>query len=117
LKIRKEQLDALNRRQETDYQLRLVNLLREQFPDSAGEPVEKLRPEVVAQIAKARGYGLFSEQEIAGYVISAWLLGPDFDKEFPAAREVLTAPISGNMKASFLEKWTEELFEKLEGSK
>jgi hypothetical protein len=117
LKIRKELFDALNQQHEARYVSRLTNFLRERFPDAAQEPVEKLRPEVTAQIAKARGYGLSTEQELADYVISAWLLGQDFDKDFPAAREVLTAPISGNMKAYFLEQWTKQLFEELEGGK
>jgi len=116
LKIRKQQFDVLNQQQEADYELRLTRFLRMQFADAAAEPVEKLRPEVAGQIAKARRYGLLTEQEVASYVISAWLLGQDFDKEFPAAQEVLTAPVSGNVKACFLEQWTQELFEKLEGS-
>lgn len=117
MKIRKQQFDALNQQQEAGYELRLTEFLRKQFADAAVKPVAKLRPEVAGQIAKARGYGLLTEQEVASYVISAWLLGQDFDKEFPAAQEVLTAPVSGNVKASFLEQWTQELFEKLEGGR
>jgi hypothetical protein len=117
MKLRKDQLDALNRQQEIDYQVRLTDFLREQFPDAAQEPLNRLRAEVGAQIVRARSYGLFTEQEIANYVLSAWLLGQDFDQEFPAAREVLMAPISGNMKSVFLEKWTEELFKTLEEGK
>lgn len=117
MKIRKEQLDALNRKQAADYELRVTRFLRQQFADATQEPEEQLRLQVAAQIVKARGYGLVTEQEVASYVVSAWLLGQHFDTEFPAAQEVLTAPISGNMKACFLEEWTRELFQRLEGNK
>ena len=117
MKVRSEQIAALDQHQSRDYELRLTKFLQEQFADAASEPADMLLPEVAAQIQRARGYGLLSENEIANYVISAWLLGKDFDQEFPAAKQVLRAPISGNMKAHFLEQWAKQIFEELEGGK
>jgi hypothetical protein len=99
------------------YELRLTRFLQEQFADAAKEPTNRLRPDVAAQIGKARGYGLLSEQEVAIYVITAWLLGQSFDREFPAAHEVLTSPVSAELKAHFLEQWSRQMFEELAGGK
>jgi len=114
LRIRKKQISFLDEQQSATYELRLAKFLQEQFSDAAQEPLVKLRPEVSVQIEKAHGYGLVSEQDIADYAVTAWLLGADFDTEFPAAKEVLTSQIPGEMKARFLEEWTKEMFETLE---
>jgi hypothetical protein len=113
--IRKEQLAFLAEQQGHSYALRLTKFLQLQFPDAGQEPTDKLLPEVAAQIKNAQNYGLLTEQDIAHYVISAWLLGKNFDHEFPAAQEVLAAPISAEMKVHFLEHWTQQIFAELEG--
>jgi hypothetical protein len=112
--IRKQQLTFLNEHQAAIYELRLSRFLREQFLDAAEEDPAELRREVAGQIHKGRTYGCEDEQDVAAYVITAWLLGTDFDTRFPAAHDVLTSSLSGKMKARFLEQWTKEMLQELE---
>lgn len=112
--LRKEQLTFLNEHQAATYELRLTRFLREQFSDAAEADPAELRCEVASQIRKGRVYGCEDEQDAAAYVITAWLLGTDFDARFPAARDLLRSSLSGKMKARFLEEWTKEIFQELE---
>jgi hypothetical protein len=115
LNIREEQLESFNQHGTHDYELRLAKFLQDRFADAAQEPTDKLHPHVAEQIEKAREYCLLSEQQVAVYVISAWLLGRDFDTEMLAVREVLTAPIPGDAKTHFLRQLTIQIFKELEG--
>jgi hypothetical protein len=115
VKIRKEQIAALNTGQAENFDRRMAAFLQEQFEEAAEEPVEELLPVIEAQTEKANRYGLTTEQDVASYVITAYLLGLDFDTEFPAAQEVLTAQVPAENKAVFLEEWTKEMLETLEG--
>jgi hypothetical protein len=114
MRIRDRQLGFLAQQSEADYVERLTRFLQNEFPDASTEPVLTLLVEVASQVRKARSYEITSEQDIAIYVITAWLLGVDFDTGFPAAENVLTAAVPGEMKAKFLEDWTHQLFESLE---
>ncbi len=77
---------------EARFQQRLVDLLLESVPDSRGviETAEG-RKVLGEQCAKARRYGMAAELDVASYVITAWLLGLDFDTRFPAMSEVLSS--------------------------
>lgn len=67
-----------------------------------------------AQVANARRYGMRSELDLARYVITAWLLGLDFDTRFPAMAQVLTADRLGpSQKAEALERISTTLLETL----
>ena len=112
--IRKEQMDAFQRAAERSYEMRLVHFLQSQFPDAAHEDEASLLEGIRGQIAKARGYGLLTEQQIAAYITSAWLLGGDFDLEFPAAKQMLRSNVTPDDKSDWLEQFTEELFDRLE---
>ena len=112
--LRKTQVAFLDQQQSSSFERRLIAFLQQEFEGAAREPAAALQPELAVQISNARKYDLLTEQSIASYVVTAWLLGPDFDVAFPAANEVLTAQIPGEMKAAFLEAWTTELFETLE---
>ena len=115
MRIRNQQLTFLSEQQELSYEQRLTSFLQSQFADALAQPVDQLRPAVSTQIKKARSYQILTEQDIAVYVITAFLLGENFDSQFPAAGDVLTAQIPGEMKSKFLEDWTEEIFVELEG--
>lgn len=112
--IRKEQLDAFQRAADHDYEMRLVRFVQDQFPDAAHEPEASLAEGIREQIAKARSYGLLTEAQIATYITSAWLLGGDFDREFPAARQMLRSDAPTDEKSDWLERFTKDLFEQLE---
>lgn len=108
--IRKQQCTLFSQHQEHAFELRLECFLRQQFPAVAAVQTDKLRCEIGTQTQKSRQYGMETETGIAAYVITSWLLGVDFDTQFPAAQEVLTAQIPGEMKAAFLERWTQQMF-------
>jgi hypothetical protein len=115
LKIRAEQLDALATPQAELFEERLARFLCEQFPEAADEPPDELRAAVREQSAKADSYGLKTERQAAVYVTCAWLFGPDFDTEFPAALEMLASgEYPPEDKADWLERWAESLFAALE---
>jgi hypothetical protein len=44
------------------------------------------------QYEKAHRYGLTTELELGQYIVTAWLLGTDFDTRFGAFQEILTHP-------------------------
>jgi hypothetical protein len=115
LKIREDQLEALAAPSAEAFAERLARFLCEQFPEASEEPPAELRAAVGGQAERARGYGLTTERQAAVYVTCAWLLGPDFDAEFPAAREMLgTDEYPPEDKADWLERWVEALFGALE---
>jgi hypothetical protein len=114
-KIRKEQMDAQTKAVLEHYEDRLYEFLCEEFPEAKDEPPDELRAEIHRQVEKAKGYGLESEQDVATYMTSAWMLGKEFDTEFPAANEILISPLrTSEMKAEALAKLTERLFLALE---
>lgn len=114
-KIRKEQMDAQSKAVREHYEDRLYDFLCEEFPEAKNEPPAELRAEIHRQVEKAKGYGLESEQDVATYLTSAWMLGKKFDTEFPAAHDILVSPMrSPEMKAEDLAKLTERLFLALE---
>jgi hypothetical protein len=115
LKIREEQMDALAEPRAREFAERLAGFLCEQFPEAAGEPPGEFRAAVREQVEKADVYGLSTEQQAAAYVTCAWLLGPDFDAEFPAAQEMLaSADYTPDEKAEWLGEWTEAMLAALE---
>lgn len=113
--IRPEQLKALARPVEENLEERLSRFVQERVPglDSMSEP--ELRRAVGEQIDKARGYGMETESDLALYVATAAMLGPNFDVEFPAATEILNSPVlPASMKTDWLVEWTEAIFKALE---
>ncbi len=114
--LSEQQLAALNAESEKLYLDRLLALLGECFPDAAEVPAAELRQAVGEEIEKARGYGLLHEDEIAVYVVTAWQLGRDFDRFFPAATLVLESEdYSGPEKRDWLQEWTLVMFKELQG--
>jgi hypothetical protein len=68
------------------------------------------------QFEKAQGYGLTSELDIGRYLITAWLMGLDFDTRLPAMQEILSAPNgTSEQKADAIEKVSVALFKTLQG--
>ena len=113
LKIRAAQMQKLGSSNSGSFEDRLVSFLQEEFDDARDEPRLELKAAVGGLVEKARTYELTTEQQIATYVTCAWLLGQDFDTEFPAAEEMLSSPYSPEDKATWLSQWTEAIFETL----
>jgi hypothetical protein len=80
-----------------------------------------LRGEQKAELisrSKASYYGFESEADLAIYTITAYLLGVNFDKEYPAANQILTDPaFTATEKATQLQEWTQLLLKTLEEGK
>lgn len=103
----------------TRFENRLVDILSRGAPAAATyfatqQGIQALQE----QCAKARSYGLKSELEIGRYVISAWLLGSDFDERFPSINEYLrTTRLTPSQKAEAIERIaTAVLSELLQGT-
>jgi hypothetical protein len=93
-----EQIDALSRLQ---FENRLIELISSEEHDARTELESPAgREELRRQCGKAQRYGLTRGADIARYVITAWLMGPDFDETYGAMREVLQSrELSGAQKA------------------
>jgi hypothetical protein len=68
-----------------------------------------------AQVGRARGHGFSSEGDIASYVITAWILGPDFDTSFGAMRDVLRSSMTPAARIDAMERITETVMATLTG--
>jgi hypothetical protein len=100
-----------------DFESRLVDFLHTKFPETKSEPAEEFKNAIHQQALNAQKYGLETEQDIAVYVTTAWLLGEHFDTEFPAAQVELTSKASAQEKAQWLEDWTTKMLDILEKGK
>jgi hypothetical protein len=66
-------------------------------------------------VGRAQGYGLQAELDVGRFIISAWVLGLDFDTRFPAMKDILTEPrLSSTQKADALEKLTSTMMDMLQ---
>lgn len=102
LSIQPDQFDSLA---EHRFEQRLIGLLQTN-DESAVEffATHQGRHDLRRQVAQAREYGMYSELDIARYVITAWKLGADFDDRFPAMSEILAADrLTPSQKAETLE--------------
>lgn len=115
LQIRKEQQEEMAISDISLFLERAVNFLYENFPESLEEDSDELTEIVGEQLEKADLYGLITEQQIMTYITSAWMLGTNFDKEFPAVQENLTSEeFSPDEKTEWLAEWTKEIFASFE---
>ena len=94
--------------------IRVATFLRDTFPDAEDVAWGKLVRTVGEQVRRAMQYGFSAEQDVATYVITAWLLGENFDTEFPAAVQILSSTDGAAARAASLEEWTKILFAALE---
>ncbi len=91
---------------------RLLNFLHVLFPESAQIPDEELTKTLQSLLEKASGYGFEAENDLAVYIITAYLLGVDFDTEFPVVSKILSQPAqTASEKAKNLQSWTRQLLQ------
>ena len=113
LRICDEQMESMGRAIFID---RVTGFLIQRFPDAGQLERSELAEAIARQIEKAEAYGLCTERHATKYVVTAWLLGVDFDTEFPAAREVLPSKkLTAEEKVDWLQAWTTAIFAALEG--
>ena len=94
---------------------RVIGILAEADPDAESQLRTAEGQRILhEQYEKALHYGLGTELEAAQYILTAWLLGTDFDTRFPAMQEILTHPkLSASQKANGIEQTATMLLELL----
>ena len=109
--IRNEQFDEMAIPNIAQFIERAIAFLYDKFPESLEEDTDELTEIVGVLIEKAETYGLVTEQHAMNYIVTAWLLGIDFDTEFPAAQETLSSnEFTPDEKSDWLAEWTEKIF-------
>jgi hypothetical protein len=117
LKLRPAQMRAFAQASEERFTDRTVLFLQSEFADARRESRSSLKMAVAEQLDRARGHGFTTEIQLVTYVVTAWLLGPTFDEDFPPVKETLASPVmSPGDKASWLSQFTEKLFRTLSES-
>ncbi len=115
MKISDQQLTTLSDIDQTNYIEKFVEFLQSEFPDAKKLSNDILTPVVLEQITNAHSYKLITEQQISNYITTAWLLGQNFDTEFPAAQEMLISDeYSATDKVKWLSEWSIEMLTTLE---
>ena len=114
--IRKSQFDQMATERFLD---RVVEILCASYPDANSFLASETGQTALRQqYGKAVGYGLSSEGPAARYLITAWLLGEDFDTRFPAMYEVLSdASLAPWRKAESIERFAVTLLEMLQAGR
>ena len=104
---------------EARFQQRLSDMMLESLPDSRGViDTPEGQKTIAEQCAKARSYGMSTELDIANYVITAWLLGLDFDTRLTAMREILAMPeLTASQKATLITQVSSVVLAELEKGK
>ena len=115
--IRNEQFRACADLLDVGFASRLMDFLIASYPDSREVAPAELRGAVDRQIARAKFYDFQLEQDISVYVTTAYLLGEDFDIFFPVVHNLLGTDMPANRKSEWLQDWTRELIQTLEGTK
>lgn len=98
--------EQLEQASEQRFERRLIGVLTKVDPTAAAvlgtvEGAATLH----LQCDRARAAGMQSELDVSRYVVTAWLLGLDFDTRFPAIAEVLsTTRLSPLQKGEAIER-------------
>jgi hypothetical protein len=100
---------------EQSFLTRMREILAEQFPDQqAFLASPEFEPTVLALVERAASYGLGDEQSAATFVLTAWLLGAEFDTDFPGLQELLAQEdLTAHQKCAALESFAQTLLEDL----
>ncbi len=95
---------------------RVTTILLDTMPDAYDTlHTPEGRGVLQAQYDKALTYGFRSELDVGRYLITAWLLGVDFDQRFPAISEILaTSTLTPSQKADAIEQLSTTLIKTLE---
>lgn len=104
-RISAEQLSDLAKQR---FEKKLIDLIAQHDPEArASLETPDGRAELRHQCERARAYGLSRSADLARYVVTAWLMGLDFDSKHDAMREVLTSNrLSPAQKADAIGKIT-----------
>jgi hypothetical protein len=113
LNIRKEQMKVFSRCAVQRFEDQMVRYLKSALPRhfirASGEaPNEtQVRKLIADGVARAKGYGIFSERDVASYLEFVLILGPDFERqpEMIWALSILSdEELTGRAKVAFLQQ-------------
>lgn len=115
--IRPETMNAFSNYMEDRFVRRLVDFLHKTCPESTKMPDDKMHLLIKERlIPRGKSYGLISERQLSFFTLTAWYLGPDFDLNYPAARQVLNDPtLKADEKSVWLADWTNKYLKALRG--
>lgn len=117
LKIKSTQLEAFAAINREIFIEKLILLLRTEFESAENISDEEFKRVIPIQINRANRYLIFLDVNIAKYVISAFLMGEEFDEKFNGAKKILEQiRVHENKKTEELEEWTLQIFENLENN-
>jgi hypothetical protein len=104
---------------DTSFNERMVQVLAAADPKAPAELRSEAGQRMLNQLVeRARAHGLQSELDVGRFIVTAWMLGPDFDTRFPAMREILAEPrLSPTQKADAIETLTTTLMNNLQQGK
>jgi hypothetical protein len=107
MRIRQEQMQALDEAMLRDFEARAMAHLRRCFPDRlASTENSNLLPWIERAIARAREYGVKTENDVLRYLEFEAQYGPDFDKKFAAAQKILVRDdLDATGKLDQLDNW------------
>jgi hypothetical protein len=100
---------------EASFVERVRGVLLEAFPEQVDAiPAAELNAEILRQARRAEAYGLKSEASAATFVITAWMLGLDFDTRFADVHRTLNSTwLTQDQKSSWLESSSVKLLQLL----
>ena len=108
LKLREAQIDQL-----APFRRRMRDLLRRHFPETREVPARQTDAAISRQVKAGRAHGLWTERQLAIYVLTAFLMGENFNTQFPAVEAVLGSDLPPDGKADWVEAWSKEMFDTL----
>jgi len=108
----------LNRIGTGTFSARVQAAVAQQFPDQAAAlPEEAFAKEVEDLVQRAGAYGLTDERSAAVFVVTAWLLGEDFDAQYPELKALLQVKALLPMqKSAAMEAFATTLLDALESA-
>jgi hypothetical protein len=111
-----DQLVGLASNNRENFISNLSEILRDELDEIKKMDVDELRNDIIKQIKKANFYGFTLNSTVASYVISAFLMGENFDIDFKAASDILHKSIKQNEKIRRLEDWVHTIFSAFENN-
>lgn len=82
--------------------------MRREFPGAESELEDE---DVKVQMERARNFGFDCNEDVRAFLLVSWLLGQDFENQFPNASKILLNELMpSHLKASWLLQWCSLLF-------
>jgi hypothetical protein len=114
--FKNSQLIALAAKGKEDFIMKMMELLRSDFDEIKTMDDSALHQEIDLQISKANRYGFTLNSTIASYIVSAFVMGENFDTDFKVASKILNSNMDEQEKCNKTEEWVTEIFSALENN-